>query len=88
MIPTHVNESVQAHYTHSDLGSLILAALEKSGKDLKRLTPEDLAPIDEFHIRGRAATLELAQAAGVDSTNVEFIDGCQVLRREPLQVFA
>ena len=68
IIPTQVNESVQAHYTRSDLGSLILAALEKAGKDLKRLTPEDLAPIDEFHIRGRAATLELAQAASVDST--------------------
>jgi len=67
-IPTHVNESIQAHYTRSDLGSVILAALEKAGKDLNRLTPEDLAPIDEFHIRGRAATLELAQAASVDST--------------------
>ena len=66
-IPTQVNESVQAHYTRSDLGSVILAALEKAGKDLNRLTPEDLAPIDEFHIRGRAATLELAQAASVDS---------------------
>jgi len=67
-IPTQVNESVQAHYTRSDLGSVILAALENAGKDLNRLTPEDLAPIDEFHIRGRAATLELAQAASVDST--------------------
>ncbi len=67
-IPTQVNESVQAHYTRSGLGGLILAALEKAGKDLNRLTPEDLAPIDEFHIRGRAATLELAKAARVDST--------------------
>lgn len=67
-IPTRVNEAVQAHYTRSDLGSVILAALEKAGKDLNRLTPEDLAPIDEFHIRGRAATLELARAASVDST--------------------
>ena len=67
-IPTQVNESVQAHYTRSGLGDLILAALEKAGKDLHRLTPEDLAPIDEFHIRGRAATLELARAAKVDST--------------------
>jgi ubiquinone/menaquinone biosynthesis C-methylase UbiE len=67
-IPTRVNEAIQAHYTRSDLGSVILAALEKAGKDLNRLTPEDLAPIDEFHIRGRAATLELARAASVDST--------------------
>jgi MPBQ/MSBQ methyltransferase len=66
--PTRVNETVQAHYTRSGLGDLILAALEQAGKDLNRLTPEDLAPIDEFHIRGRAATLELARAAKVDST--------------------
>lgn len=66
--PIRVNETVQAHYTRSDLGNAILAALEKSGKDLDRLTPEDLAPVDEFHIRGRAATLELARAASLDST--------------------
>ena len=66
--PSEVNASVQAHYTRSELASAILAALEKAGKDLHRLTPADLAPIDEFHIRGRAATLELAQAAGVDTT--------------------
>lgn len=66
--PTQVNESIQAHYSRTDLGDLILAALEKAGKDLNRLTPEDLAPIDEFHIRGRAATLELARAARVDPT--------------------
>jgi ubiquinone/menaquinone biosynthesis C-methylase UbiE len=63
-----VNETIQAHYARSDLGNVILAALERAGKDVNRLTPEDLAPVDEFHIRGRAATLELARAAGVDST--------------------
>ena len=67
-IPTRVNEAIQTHYTRSDLGNVILASLEKAGKDVNRLTPEDLAPIDEFHIRGRAATLELARAAGLDST--------------------
>lgn len=65
---TRVNEAIQTHYTRADLGDAILAALEKAGKDLSRLTPEDLAPIDEFHIRGRAATLELAKAAGLDAT--------------------
>jgi MPBQ/MSBQ methyltransferase len=64
----HVNEAIQTHYTRADLGEVILAALEKAGKDVNRLTPEDLAPIDEFHIRGRAATLELARAAGLDAT--------------------
>jgi MPBQ/MSBQ methyltransferase len=66
--PARINEAIQTHYTRSDLGNLILAALEKAGKDVNRLTPEDLAPVDEFHIRGRAATLELARTAGLDST--------------------
>lgn len=65
---TQVNEAVQAHYTRSDLGGIIMATLQKAGKDLNRLTPEDLAPIDQIHIRGRAATLELARAARVDAT--------------------
>ncbi len=62
-----VNEAIQTHYSRPDIGSVILAALEKAGKNLNRLTLEDLAPIDEFHIRGRAATLELARAAGLDA---------------------
>ena len=62
-----VNEAIQTHYARADLGEVILAALEKAGKDVNRLTPEDLAPIDQFHIRGRTATLELARAAGLDS---------------------
>jgi len=65
---TGVNEAIQTHYTRADLGDVILAALEKAGKDVNRLTPEDLAPIDQFHIRGRMATLELARAAGLDAT--------------------
>lgn len=65
-MPNRVNDAIQAHYTRPEIGSVILAALEKAGKDLSRLTLEDLAPIDEFHIRGRAATLELARAAGLD----------------------
>ncbi len=62
-----INEAIQTHYARADLGDAILTALEKAGKELSRLTPEDLAPIDQFHIRGRAATLELARAAGLDA---------------------
>jgi len=67
---TKLNQEVQQHYARADLGNLILAALEKAGKDINRLALEDLASVDEFHIRGRAATLELARAAGIDSTKL------------------
>ena len=63
-----VNEAIQTHYTRADLGPAILAALEQAGKDVEHLTPEDLAPVDEFHIRGRVATLELARSAGLDAS--------------------
>ncbi|HUZ74108.1 MAG TPA: methyltransferase domain-containing protein [Stellaceae bacterium] len=53
--------SVEAHYTRAELGAAILAALQAAGKDLDRLTPDDVAPIDEFHTRGRAATRDLAR---------------------------
>ncbi|MBI2959596.1 MAG: methyltransferase domain-containing protein, partial [Betaproteobacteria bacterium] len=63
-----LNEDIQRHYASSDLETAILAALANAGKDLDKLRSEDLAPIDEFHIRGRHATLELARAAGLDAT--------------------
>ena len=64
--PTQHNSKIQNHYTVTDLGQSILDTLAKAGRDPSRLTPEDLAPIDEFHIRGRAATLDLARAAKIN----------------------
>ena len=67
-MPNAVNEAVQTHYGRSDLANIIFTALENAGADLLQLSLEQLAPIDEFHIRGRAATLELARAAGLRSS--------------------
>lgn len=58
-------DSVARHYGVPGLLDAILDALRAQGKDLDSLTPTDLAPVDEFHIRGREATAELAQLAGV-----------------------
>ena len=55
------SEPVASHYACQELETVILEALVKAGKDPERLKPEDLAPIDEFHIRGRKASLELAR---------------------------
>lgn len=62
-----LSEGVKQHYSSTDLASVILAALASAGKDIARLKPEDLAPVDEFHIRGRQATLELAAVVGLDA---------------------
>ena len=40
----------------------ISSALEAAGLDPAALRPADLASVDEFHIRGRAATLEIVEA--------------------------
>ena len=55
---------VEAHYTTPDLGAAIVAALKAAGKDLDHLTPEDTAPVDEFHGGQRPATIRLAEMVG------------------------
>jgi len=62
------DNAVAEHYTTQDLGSAILAGLKQAGKDPDRLSLEDLAPVDEFHVRGREATIELAEQLDLDST--------------------
>ncbi|MGD8426800.1 MAG: methyltransferase domain-containing protein [Balneolaceae bacterium] len=62
----NIKDGVKRHYARPDLEGLIITALEKAGKDINNLEPEDLAPIDEFHIRGRKATVEMAEAVGLD----------------------
>lgn len=47
---------VAEHYSIGDLSKNILAGLKTTGVDMDHVTIEDLAPIDEFHIGGRAAT--------------------------------
>jgi SAM-dependent methyltransferase len=65
---SELRQRVEAHYALPDLGARILDALQGAGLDIDRLHPDELAPIDEFHVRGRAATLDLARAAGINST--------------------
>lgn len=60
-----LTSSVASHYTVPALATRILDALESIGKDVNALTVDDLAPVDGFHVRGRAATEELARLADV-----------------------
>lgn len=55
-------DQVEAHYAGGGaLADQIADGLRKAGKDLAGLKTADLATVDEFHIRGRKATLELAE---------------------------
>lgn len=61
---TDLRSPVEDHYTRPDLGEVILAALQAAGKDLDHLSPDDLAPVDEFHGGQRPATIRLAGLVG------------------------
>ena len=53
------------HYGHHDLRDKMAAALAAAGLADKKLTPADLAPLDQFHTRGMAATVELGAALAI-----------------------
>lgn len=57
------DQTINAHYGKQDLGAAILAALQADGKDPDHLQPDDLAPIEHLHTRGKEATLHLLQLA-------------------------
>jgi ubiquinone/menaquinone biosynthesis C-methylase UbiE len=55
-----MSNDVATHYGTSGLLERILAALAQAGKDVDKLTIDDLGLVDEFHSRRRRATEELA----------------------------
>ncbi len=67
-----IEAAVARHYGSTGLLARIMAGLEASGVDPEHLQPDDLAPVDEFHIGGREAT-----AHAVAKMNLEA--GAQVL---------
>ena len=76
--PADTEHRVAQHYARSDLEHTILEALVASGKDIERLTPDDLSLVDEFHTGGRQATVELATQTGFGPT-MQILDiGCGI----------
>lgn len=66
------------YYSPNDLYNRIIDGLNEIGKDLSKLTLDDLQPVDEFHIRGDAATKELIELADF-SSDMHILDvGCGV----------
>ena len=57
---------VEAHYGRGGILDSILRVLHDMGSGtLHALAPRDLAPVDEFHVGGRDATIELADRAAL-----------------------
>ena len=54
---------IHSYYSPNDLYNKIIEGVDKLGIDLAEITPDDLQPVDEFHIRGDTATKELITLA-------------------------
>ena len=69
---------IHSYYSPSDLYTKIIDGLNKLGKDLSKVTLDDLQPVDEFHIRGDTATKELIKLARFTS-DMHILDvGCGI----------
>ena len=62
---TDVLDGVRDHYRATGLTERLKAALTVFGPEDQRLTPQQLAMLDQFHTRGVAATAELAKLVGI-----------------------
>jgi len=58
-----MSHSVAGHYGSEGLLARIDAGLRAVGKDPERITADDLAAVDQFHVEGKKSTLELAELA-------------------------
>ena len=60
--------AINRQYGRENMSGRILSALEAAGKDLDRLTLDDLAGFDQMHYGGREGTLNLSRLAELDSS--------------------
>lgn len=58
-------DEIVRHYGDAALFERIVAAVGEAGIDVDGVTVDDLAPVDEFHVGGRAATERLLRRAGI-----------------------
>jgi SAM-dependent methyltransferase len=69
---------IHSYYSPNDLFNRIIDGLNKLGTDLSQVTLDDLKPVDEFHIRGDAATRELIKLAAFSSDQHILDVGCGI----------
>ncbi|MFW9864620.1 MAG: class I SAM-dependent methyltransferase [Candidatus Thorarchaeota archaeon] len=66
-------ETINSQYGQTDLAQKILTILQRERINNANLLQEVLIPIEELHLRGRAATLELAKDVGLNK-NMRVLD--------------
>jgi len=73
---TQADSLVNKHYGFGGIKEQIKVGLNLAGKNIDALAVDDLAPIDEFHTRGRASTLELAEIVNLKNNDLILDVGC------------
>lgn len=71
-----VREAVGRHYGTGELAHRIRQALENAYSETHPLNAAELAPIDQFHVGGLAATKEMAEALGLRAGATVLDIGC------------
>ena len=67
---------IDKYYSSEYILDTLKEKFKAAGKDFSKLTVDDLAPVDAFHTRGRAATLEAAALANIQSADRILDVGC------------
>ncbi len=75
---TETTAKVREHYNATGLTDRIKSALATIAPEAQTLTVAQLAPLDQFHIRGILATTELAAAAGLEPSTRVLDLGCGI----------
>lgn len=70
------SEKIAVHYGHGSLLPAIETALVKQGLTPETVSVEDLGPVDEFHIGGRAASAHFLDQMGMTASQSLLDVGC------------
>lgn len=82
---SHLNERIEQQYHHTGLFEFILERLKEQGVDINNVSRQDIAPVDEFHLRGAEASKELVEEFELKNSHVLDV-GCGI--GGPCRMFA
>lgn len=73
-----IESNIVEHYGAGELRAAIVAGIQALGKTTSTVTVDDLGPVDEFHIGGRAATTALCDRLGIGPESDVLDIGCGI----------